>query len=74
MRKLNLWSSDVEQICRHIDLEHSIYDEDYRKTNVLCGIFSFIHKFTLRHSVYDTPKPKSEYRETSVPGFRKKVN
>ena len=71
MGKLNLWSTDVEQTCRHIDIEHGLYDEDYKKVNVLCGIFSFIRKFTLRHFV---DIPKTEYKKTNIPGFHKRIN
>jgi hypothetical protein len=71
MGKLNLWTSDVEQTCRHIDVVNSIYDEDYKKTNILFGIFSFIRRFKLRHDIY---VPKNEYKETNITGFRKKIN
>ena len=71
MGKLKLFSSDVKQTCRHLDVEHSIYDEDYEKTNVLFGVFRFVRTFTLRH-IFNTPK--STYKETNIPGFRNKID
>jgi hypothetical protein len=65
---MSLHHTYTERIIKYLDVEHEIFDEDYKKeVTWLGGLFKITRGFKLRNTIEDT-----SYKRTVINGLKNK--